>query len=87
MRLYRSETYASYWFLSLNSFLGKRGDSYDRFLIRVREMYEGINIVFQVLSNLITFSKTSNPNSKNEKKSNFELGFEVLENVIKLLRT
>jgi len=31
MRLYRSETYASYWFLSLNSFVGKRGDSYDRF--------------------------------------------------------
>ena len=24
----------------MHSFLGKRGDSYDRFLIRVREMYE-----------------------------------------------
>jgi NADH:ubiquinone oxidoreductase subunit D len=65
MRLYRSETYASYWFLSLNSFVGKRGDSYDRFLIRVREMYESINIVFQVLSNLINFSK--NPKSVNTK--------------------
>lgn len=52
MRFYRSETYASYWFLSLHSFLGKRGDSYDRFLIRVREMYESVNIVFQVLTNL-----------------------------------
>jgi NADH-quinone oxidoreductase subunit D len=38
--------------MSLHSFLGKRGDSYDRFLIRVREMYESVNIVFQVLSNL-----------------------------------
>jgi len=52
MRFYKSETYASYWFLSLHSFLGKRGDSYDRFLIRVREMYESINIVCQILSNL-----------------------------------
>jgi NADH:ubiquinone oxidoreductase subunit D len=58
IRFYKSETYASYWFLSLNSFLGKRGDSYDRFLIRVREMYESINIVFQVLSNLINSSNT-----------------------------
>jgi len=33
--------------------LGKKGDSYDRFLIRVREMYESVNIVFQVLSNLV----------------------------------
>jgi len=53
MRFYKSETYASYWFLSLHSFLGKRGDSYDRFLIRIREMYESVNIVFQVLSNLV----------------------------------
>jgi NADH:ubiquinone oxidoreductase subunit D len=52
IRFYRSETYASYWFLSLHSFLGKRGDSYDRFLIRVREMYESVNIVFQILTNL-----------------------------------
>lgn len=52
IRFLRSETYASYWFLSIHSFLGKRGDSYDRFLIRVREMYESVNIVFQVLSSL-----------------------------------
>jgi len=36
----------------MQSYLGKRGDSYDRFLIRIREMYESVNIVFQVLSNL-----------------------------------
>lgn len=36
----------------MHSFLGKRGDSYDRFLIRVREMYESINIIFQVLTNI-----------------------------------
>jgi len=58
LRFYKSETYASYWFLSIHSYLGKRGDSYDRFLIRVREMYESVNIVLQVLSNL-TNSRTS----------------------------
>ena len=65
MRFSKSETYASYWFLSLHSFLGKRGDSYDRFLIRVREMYESINIVFQVLSNLTnTRALKTNTDSK-----------------------
>ena len=52
IRFMRNETYASYWFYSFNSYLGTRGDSFDRFLIRVREMYESVNIVFQVLSNL-----------------------------------
>lgn len=60
IRLLRSETYASYWFMSLTSFLGKRGDSYDRFLVRVREMYESVNIVFQVLSNLTTLHRNTN---------------------------
>ena len=52
IRFLRSETYAHYWFLSVQSYLGKRGDSYDRFLIRIREMYESLNIVFQILTNL-----------------------------------
>jgi NADH:ubiquinone oxidoreductase subunit D len=47
----------------MHSFLGKRGDSYDRFLIRVREMYESINIVFQVLGNLTNIKK-NNTNDK-----------------------
>jgi NADH:ubiquinone oxidoreductase subunit D len=64
MRFYKSETYASYWFLSLHSFLGKRGDSYDRFLIRVREMYESVNIVFQILSNLSNNTSYSDPQKK-----------------------
>merc|ERR1711988_1955850 len=66
IRFLRSETYASYWFLSLNSFLGKRGDSYDRFLIRVREMYESVNIVFQILSNL-TNNRLSSSQSSTKK--------------------
>lgn len=73
IRFYKSETYASYWFISMNSFLGKRGDSYDRFLIRIREMYESINIVFQVLSNL-----TNTKDSKNGKKADFFSFFDFL---------
>lgn len=52
LRLSRSTSYSNYWHLSLRSFLGKRGDSYDRFLVRMREMYESVSIVFQILTNL-----------------------------------
>ena len=44
----------------MQSYLGKRGDSYDRFLIRIREMYESINIVFQILSNLTAIDNNTN---------------------------
>jgi NADH:ubiquinone oxidoreductase subunit D len=64
MRFLRSETYAHYWFLSVQGYLGKRGDSYDRFLIRIREMYESLNIVFQILTNLTTLSVDHVPTSK-----------------------
>lgn len=80
VRFLRSETYASYWFLSLHSFLGKRGDSYDRFLIRVREMYESVNIVFQVLSNL-TNNKLGN--NQSNKKVDFFSFFDSLYRVRK----
>jgi NADH-quinone oxidoreductase subunit D len=76
MRFYKSETYASYWFLSLHSFLGKRGDSYDRFLIRVREMYESVNIVFQVLSNL-TNKRASSVSNTHDNVNSFSF-FEFL---------
>ena len=44
----------------MQGYLGKRGDSYDRFLIRFREMYESLNIIFQLVSSftLITFTHT-----------------------------
>jgi len=54
IRFSRSTTYSHYWFLTIQGYLGKRGDSYDRFLIRIREMYESINIVFQLLANITT---------------------------------
>lgn len=73
IRFFKSETYSHYWFLSIKGFLGKRGDSYDRFLIRMREMYESVNIMFQILSNI------TNINIKN-KNFNFNSFFEFLYN-------
>lgn len=57
LRLIKSETYSFYWFLSFKSFLGKRGDSYDRFLIRIREMFESTIIIFQTIAQLFNLSK------------------------------
>jgi len=59
IRFSKSETYSHYWFLSINGYLGRRGDSYDRFLVRVREMYESVNLIFQILSNLTSVTYRS----------------------------
>jgi len=76
LRFLKSETYAYYWFLSIRGYLGKRGDSYDRFLIRTREMYESINIIFQILSNITNFNKNNvKLYSKFLNKKNFNLNF------------
>lgn len=79
MRFLKSETYSHYWFLSINGYLGKRGDSYDRFLIRIREMYESVSIIFQVLSNLTLFSQTkiSNFTSQNNYFSFFQFLYNI----------
>jgi NADH-quinone oxidoreductase subunit D len=59
------------------SFLGRRGDSYDRFLIRVREMYESINIVFQVITNLINTKTFNVTTKKNNVFSFFNFLYEI----------
>ena len=66
LRFLKSEVYSYYWFLNIQGYLGKRGDSYDRFLIRLREMYESVNILFQVLANLMNLSLTTHLNVKEE---------------------
>ena len=49
IRLSKLETYANYYFLNFRGFLGQHGDSYDRFLIRMNEMAESLNIINQVI--------------------------------------
>lgn len=74
IRFLRSETYSHYWFLSIQGYLGKRGDSYDRFLIRVREMYESVNIIFQIITNItgLASENTSILDKKTNKTTFFD---------------
>nr|ASY95733.1 Nad7 [Stylonychia lemnae] len=80
IRFLKSETYSHYWFLSIQGFVGKRGDSYDRFLIRMREMFESINIVSQVLANLTnsSFNVNNSLPSFEKKNVNFFSFFDFL---------
>lgn len=63
LRLLKSTVYSYYWYLSFRSFLGKKGDCYDRFLIRIREMLESTYIIYQILPNFLSFSLTHKSNS------------------------
>jgi NADH:ubiquinone oxidoreductase subunit D len=59
LRLDKLETYANYYYINFRSYIGQNGDSYDRFLIRMNEMSESINIINQVISK-ITKNKHKN---------------------------
>tara|TARA_B110000977_G_scaffold198499_1_gene283492 strand:- start:8222 stop:8503 length:282 start_codon:yes stop_codon:yes gene_type:complete len=66
LRLSKLETYSNYYFLNFRGFLGQHGDSYDRFLIRMNEMAESLNIVNQVIYKIIKHKKIyGNKNNKN----------------------
>lgn len=57
LRLDTCETYANYGYLNFKSYLGQQGDSYDRFLIRMSEMLESLNIINQCLYKLGSMKK------------------------------
>lgn len=61
LRASKNLTYSFYWYLSFKIFLGKNGDCYDRFLIRMREMYESVSICYQTVNSLLYFK--NNPNN------------------------
>jgi NADH:ubiquinone oxidoreductase subunit D len=52
LRLDSLETYANYYYLNFRSYVGQHGDSYDRFLLRMNEMTESLNIINQVISKI-----------------------------------
>lgn len=54
LRFNSNTSYAAYWLINGTSFLGRRGDCYDRFLIRIREMFESFTIIVQLLANTQT---------------------------------
>ena len=68
LRLSLLETYANYYYLNFRSYTGQKGDSYDRFLIRMNEMSESLNIINQVTQKITKYSK--NNNKKSKKNSN-----------------
>lgn len=69
LRLDKLETYANYYYLNFRSYIGQHGDSYDRFLIRMNEMTESLNIINQVINKLLKFNK---PNLVLEKEINMK---------------
>lgn len=60
LRLMHLETYASYYYLNFRSYLGQHGDSFDRFLIRMNEMCESLNIINQAINKLIFWLPSHN---------------------------
>lgn len=53
LRLAQQSTYAAYKTLAFKSYCGHNGDSYDRFLIRMLEMGESLNIINSVSTTLL----------------------------------
>tara|TARA_B110000503_G_C7132523_1_gene407421 strand:+ start:826 stop:1266 length:441 start_codon:yes stop_codon:yes gene_type:complete len=54
LRLSRLESYANYPSANFRSYIGQHGDCYDRFLIRMYEMVESLNIVNQMVKKCAT---------------------------------
>ena len=56
LRLSRADSYSQYNLIKFNSYLGLNGDTFDRYLIRMLEMGESLQIINQVTTKLLTFS-------------------------------
>jgi NADH:ubiquinone oxidoreductase subunit D len=50
LRLHRTRAYSAYPALSFRTFVGRRGDNYDRFILRIKEVMEALRLVAQVVS-------------------------------------
>jgi len=59
LRLSKLETYSNYYFLNFRGFIGQHGDSYDRFLIRMNEMAESLNIINQIVYKIVQHKTTN----------------------------
>ncbi|MGZ7109071.1 MAG: NADH-quinone oxidoreductase subunit D [Methanobacterium sp.] len=75
--LRRTQPYEIYEELDFNIPVGKNGDCYDRYLIRVQEMRESLKIIFQCLNNIpLGFIKSEDKKlvapSRSHMKSNME---------------
>ncbi len=87
IRLSKTETYANYYYLNFRSYIGQHGDCYDRFLIRMNEMGESLNIINQNISKISRFNSIYNKYNYNldffiEKKPKNEIRSNI-KNIIK----
>lgn len=62
LRLTASPSYGAYRGLTFRTFLGRRGDNLDRFLLRIKEMVESFRLISQVTQMLVPLASLS-PNS------------------------
>lgn len=60
LRLSKKHNYSNYNHFSIKSFLGVNGDCYDRYLIRMLEMAESLNIINLVTSHLLNNKLNTN---------------------------
>ncbi len=75
--LRKSQPYEIYGELDFDIPIGKNGDSYDRYLIRVQEMYESIKIIEQCLAKIpngevVTDDKRVAPPKRDDMKNSME---------------
>ncbi len=90
LRLDAYETYANYYYLNFRIYTGQAGDNFDRYLIRMNEMSESINIISQIIFKLITKKNKINPlalnNQLNKKKlisTTYKNEYNSMEKLIK----
>ena len=89
LRLSKLETYAGYYFLNFKSFVGQHGDCYDRFLIRMCEMAESLNIINQIIFKILKFNNFKKNNTHNilkhintSQNKNIKNNYNSMENLI-----
>ena len=56
LRQNKLETYGNYYYINFRSYIGQHGDCYDRFLIRMNEMIESLNIINQVINKISIYN-------------------------------
>jgi NADH:ubiquinone oxidoreductase subunit D len=69
-------TYAYYFYLNFKSFTAKNGDSYDRYLLRISEIIESLQII-NITINKLNFNNDYIRTNKKKKP------FKTMEDVIK----
>jgi NADH-quinone oxidoreductase subunit D len=70
LRLDKLETYANYYTLNFRGYIGQHGDSYDRFLIRMNEMTESLQLINQIVSKIIKYNDNKVTNTVNNTLKN-----------------